>query len=110
MKPESRAPLFLAIVLLLFPVLYVGSYLALVTPGKVRFAKVANVGPSTYQSMVIYETYRYGGSWSEILFWPLERVDRKVRPGAWELDQSWEIDQFRVPFSGHIELYTPCPS
>ena len=29
----ARAPLFLAIGLLMLPILYVGSYLALVTPG-----------------------------------------------------------------------------
>jgi hypothetical protein len=31
-QPQSRAPLIIAIVLLLLPVLYVGSYLALVVP------------------------------------------------------------------------------
>jgi hypothetical protein len=47
MKP-SRAPLILAIVLLLLPVLYVGSYLALVNPvgtpapfGGVNYYRVA---------------------------------------------------------------------
>jgi hypothetical protein len=33
MKRDSRAPLIVAIVLLLLPVLYVGSYFALVVPG-----------------------------------------------------------------------------
>jgi len=80
---RSAAPI-LAAVLLLLPVLYVGSYLALVTPGKVRFTKAVNVGASTYQGGVFYETYRYGGTWAERVFWPLEQIDRKVRPEAWE--------------------------
>ncbi|WP_425613636.1 hypothetical protein NA78x_003471 [Anatilimnocola sp. NA78] len=79
MKRDARAPLIVAIVLLLLPVLYVGSYLALVEPGGVRFTKVVSVG-SQYRIVVIYETYRYGGNWADRIFWPAEQIDRKVRP------------------------------
>lgn len=75
-QPQSRAPLSIAIVLLLL-LLYVGSYLVLVTPsgytittgyvGKIRWPK----------------HYRVAESWCEKAFWPLEQLDRQVRPSAW---------------------------
>jgi hypothetical protein len=76
MKRESRAPLIVAIVLLLVPVLYVGSYLLLVWPDQERL--------DWADSRSDFPTYRYGTeSWAGRLFWPLEQIDRKVRPGAW---------------------------
>lgn len=64
----TRPALIVAIVLLILPVLYAGSYLALVRPeGSVLF---------------VYP-YQYGEAWSARIFWPLEQIDRKVRPGAW---------------------------
>ncbi|WP_425615451.1 hypothetical protein NA78x_005371 [Anatilimnocola sp. NA78] len=83
----NRAPLIVAILVLLVPLLYVGSYLALVVPGQ----------EYTGGSGAVYRTsyYRYGGRWAERIFWPLEQIDRKVRPGAWAND----------PF--HPVLFTP---
>jgi hypothetical protein len=60
------APVAIAIVLLL-PLLYVGSYLALVVPG--GFTNNSN--------------YRWGGMVADYFFWPLEQIDRSVRPKAW---------------------------
>jgi hypothetical protein len=73
--PQSRAPLIVAIVLLLLPLLYVGSYLALVVPG----------GPMSTSGLKLKwpEVYRFGSPWTDCIFWPLEQVDRKVRPRAW---------------------------
>ncbi len=79
MKRESRAPLIVAIVLLLLPVLYVGSYLALVVPGGVK-----RPIPTGVTARLSWDRYRIGGNWSVIIFWPLEQIDRKLRPGAWE--------------------------
>jgi hypothetical protein len=62
----SRAPLLLAILLLVLPVLYVGSYLALVVPDG-----------------SLPSDYRWGGETAEKIFWPLMRIDRKVRPAEW---------------------------
>jgi hypothetical protein len=70
--PQSRAPLIVAIVLLLLPVLYVGSYLALVVPMGANFAWATPGGATLVH-------YRYGGLWAERFFWPLEQVDRKIR-------------------------------
>jgi len=61
---RSRAPLIAAIVLLLLPILYGGSYLALVVPGAAM-------------------PYR-GVEPARSFFWPLEQIDRKVRPAEWE--------------------------
>ena len=60
--------------------LYVSSYLALVTPGGhwVTFG---------YLDAPIYwrQNYRWGGEVAEFAFWPLNRIDRKLRPEAWLL-------------------------
>jgi hypothetical protein len=69
---DSRAPLFVAIVLLVLPVLYVVSYLALVKPRGV----LANAGSAG--------CYRIGGEFSATLYWPLEKVDRQLRPRDWD--------------------------
>ena len=70
----STAPLFVAIIaLVVVLLLYVGSYLALVNPPP-DFA---------FGSRMPNSHYRAGGKWAERIFWPLEQIDRKVRPGAW---------------------------
>ncbi len=68
MKRDSRAPLVVAIVLLLLPVLYVGSYLALVAE---PIRGEAN--------------YRIGDGYAVVMFFrPLENLDQWVRPQHWE--------------------------
>jgi hypothetical protein len=69
MKRESRAPLIIAVTLLVVPVLYVGSYLALVVPG--------------FRVPGLNNNYRVGGEYAERFFSPLEQIDRKLRPAAW---------------------------
>ncbi len=86
MKRESRAPLIVAIVLLLLPVLYVGSYLALVRPGSAYHQE--------RDGRFYLLNYRYFGDDNFVVpphsaciaprvFWPLEQIDRKVRPRVW---------------------------
>jgi hypothetical protein len=77
---QSSASLITAIVLLLLPVLYVGSYLALVQPTTIQLS--VSFTPQPIQMRVA--RYRLGDSVSERIFWPLEQIDRKVRPGAWK--------------------------
>jgi hypothetical protein len=74
----NRAPLILAIVLLLLPVLYVGSYFALVVPG----GWIRSEPGFTGVFRRVY--YRWGVDSAHKVFWPLEQIDRKVRPRAWE--------------------------
>lgn len=69
---SSRGPLLVAIVLLLLPVLYVGSYLALLQ--RKRLADP------------YYIQYRWGGKTAKGLYWPLEQIDRRLRPGHWSED------------------------
>lgn len=102
MKRESRAPLLVALVLLLLPVLYVGSCLALVVPeggtlqGKTPDGQIVTVNLGT--------RYRLKPSWAERVFWPLEQIDRKVRPEAWR----WQITEAAAPANSaapkHLQL------
>jgi hypothetical protein len=84
MKNNTRGPLVVAIVLLLLPMLYLASYLLLVQPG----------GTLTWTTQVTHTNniiqtgskthYLRGGRVSEVVFLPLEQIDRKVRPLAWD--------------------------
>jgi hypothetical protein len=73
----KRAPLIVAIVLLTLPVFYVASYLALVVPrhyiAYLAFGRVDHY-------------YRFGGDWARRFYWPLEKIDQKLRPEEWEFD------------------------
>lgn len=60
------APVIIVIALLLLPMLYVASYFALVLPD----------GPWDGH-------YRIASRDCARLYWPLERLDRQVRPGEW---------------------------
>lgn len=35
------------------------------------------------QSVPIPASYRYGGRWAEVVYSPLHRLDRRLRPGYW---------------------------
>lgn len=78
---KSRVPLFFAIVLLLLPVLYVGSYLALVLPGGRLPVADESFGGIVYGMRC---HYRVDGNWASFTFWPLEQIDRKLRPMQWD--------------------------
>ena len=86
MNRESRAPVIVAIVLLLLPVLYAGSYLAVVVPDGVT----EYVGPfppgDTFYFMPSGKHYRFVNGVSRRVFWPLEQIDRKLRPEVWALE------------------------
>jgi hypothetical protein len=79
---KHAAPLIVAIVLLLLPVLYVGSYLALVVP-RARLSGRLNISSANLTADP-WEHYRLPGRVCGCIFWPLEQIDRKVRPKAWE--------------------------
>ena len=74
---ESRAPLIFTIMLLFLPVLYVGSYLLLVLPqGRMVMETKPNIHFKIYQ-------YRLGGELPHHFYWPLQQIDRMVRPEMW---------------------------
>jgi hypothetical protein len=76
----------IAAVLLLLLVLYAGSYLALVIPqGFNRLPNSLN-NPTNMMALINYpiDHYRWGGMGAAQFFYPLERIDRTVRPQAWK--------------------------
>ncbi|WP_425617055.1 hypothetical protein NA78x_000723 [Anatilimnocola sp. NA78] len=78
---RSAAPIFAA-VLLLLPVLYVGSYLSLVDP----YERPDGDRVLEYPVVLYLEgdDLRYSvHSWLDMLYWPLERIDKAVRPDSW---------------------------
>lgn len=78
----TSAPIIAAILLLL-PVLYVGSYLALLHhSSKTVTLQMSSRGRK--ETFRIPINYRFGADeWASTFFWPLEQIDRKMRPGAW---------------------------
>lgn len=83
---DSRAPLIIAIVLLLLPV-YVAIYLALVIPGGEIIVPRGVQLPFPHAGVT--RKYKLGGYVSEFIFWPLEQIDRQLRPEKWEVH--WEL-------------------
>ena len=83
----NRTPLILAIVLLLLPVLYVGSYLALVIPG----GRLVVPDPSVRQTAqpIYVSRYRADGRWLARFFWPLAQIDQRIRPDSWRSYPYW---------------------
>ena len=76
-QSQSRVPLVVAILLLFLPTLYLASYFSLVVPdGNVR--PVPGM-PGNYS----VEDYRWGSETAHKVFWPLEQIDRQLRPAAW---------------------------
>ena len=69
---------------LLLPLLYVASYFALVTPGDRVLLKVFRVDGGATFPVYHNQSYRFGGEWAERVYWPLEQIDRKLRPRAWD--------------------------
>lgn len=77
----KRTPLIVAVVFLVLPILYVSSYLALVTP--YRSIEQLAIPPYTGEGLLRVVHYRIDDDWCEDFFWPLEQVDRRLRPVAW---------------------------
>lgn len=71
---KKHAAPIIAAILLLLPLLYVGSYLALVSPLTMK------VGAG---GIIYFTNYRVGDEVAAGVFWPLEQLDRKARPGYW---------------------------
>lgn len=63
--------------LLLLPVVYGGSYLVLARP--------LSISVPSEGAFEVVAHYRFGGEYAETFFWPLEQLDRWMRPEQWEL-------------------------
>ena len=82
-KQRTNAPIVFLAVLLFLLLFYVGSYLALVQP---RGVTVQRPWQEESGEMTIgnwYYHYQYGEQLAEGFFWPLEQIDRRVRPEEW---------------------------
>jgi len=77
-RPSTAAPILAVLAVVLPFALYVGSYLALVTPGGTPFV-IAPKGPP----VTAWANYRAYPDVSAVVFWPLEQIDRRIRPDAW---------------------------
>jgi hypothetical protein len=85
---SSRTPLIVAL-LLAIPLLYAGSYLALV-----RRDGIIHDPPKQFPDGMIAPSYNlkfYRLNWDFLatVYWPLEQVDRRLVPGWWLDMESW---------------------
>ena len=75
-RPPIAAPVLAVLAIVL--ALYLGSYLALVWPDRLRYALLDG-------RWEVFPKYRYGTeSWAGRVYWPLEQIDRKMRPEQWQ--------------------------
>lgn len=75
-----------AVLLVALPalVVYAGVYLALVAPGLVEVVIHREVNEAGGVSQTSLEThYKAGTHRVAWVFWPLEQIDRKIRPDQW---------------------------
>jgi hypothetical protein len=101
---RNAAPI-IAAVLLLLPLLYVGSYLALVVPIGL-FVDYSN-DPFAFEPELSYDRYRYGAARVAIVFWPLEQIDRRIRPEQWEMEFDLRHGRVRIPRATTRNLTSP---
>lgn len=80
----SRTVLVTALLVLSF--VYVAGYLAFVRPGGVTFRSSYTKNGIRYSEISV-EHYALLGDRGARLFWPLEQLDRRLRPKAWEGDR-----------------------
>jgi hypothetical protein len=82
-RQRNNVPLALLAVVLVLLLFYVGSYSALVQP---RGVVVQRPWQEENGEVVLgnwYYHYQYGEHWAERFYWPLEQIDRQVRPEKW---------------------------
>ena len=78
MDDDRKSPLWVVVVMLvLVPILYVGSYLAIVLLSAILVPVTGQRGSYDIRH------YRLGGDYAEAIYWPLEQLDRRVRPHSW---------------------------
>src|SRR5688572_25554589 len=73
------AAMFIGIVVLLLPVVYVGAYLVALRPGRISTNHFIDQLPPE-----AFFPYRWRNPLVGRVFWPLEKVDRQLRTSKWE--------------------------
>jgi hypothetical protein len=79
MRERGSSLPIVGVVLLLLPILYVGSYAALLAPQ--RHLGMCDDGICRERR---WPSYRYGGKAAARFFWPLYTADRQIRQVYWE--------------------------
>jgi hypothetical protein len=87
-RPRTIAPL-IAAMLLVFTMVYVGTYLALVSPQQIIVTKwhrpMSKGAYFTDDDFDLFAShYRHAHELAEKVFLPLEQLDRNLRPAAWK--------------------------
>jgi hypothetical protein len=82
---SSHTPWVAIILLCLLPCIYAGSYLALVEAQPLSFVS----GPGPWRKRAVY---RVGGAVAAKVYWPINKLDRKVRPDYWKHDVQIYVD------------------
>lgn len=78
-EPRSWSAPIVAALLLLLPAVYAGSYYCVVDTDR-GGPSWCNLGPWSQTDL----RYRVAPEVCGRLYWPIEQVDRKLRPEAWE--------------------------
>lgn len=97
MKPETRARQSIwamLVVALTLPLLYIGSYLAMLTPREVSLPGFLVVGVPKATSELRWREaeYRVANDILKVVFWPANWVDMKLRPEFW--GEPWPVGSF----------------
>lgn len=100
-RPVKSAALNLFLIALLFACLYVGAYLTLVqVPSRAAsadFNDVEDINGLDFErfdqwpdaARIVWKPkYRFGGAISRWVFWPLYRIDLRLRETQWQHDGS----------------------
>jgi hypothetical protein len=78
-------------VLILFPVLYIFLYLGELKPEQ------HGIGSLGYFNWLRTTHYRINGDFANLIFGPLNRIDRKLRPGYWNSVQTVDCSELAIP-------------
>jgi len=103
---SSSAGAIAAAVLLLLPILYVGSYYAVVDTDDPTAAGVSFRCSVSARSRDL--RYRIYPEVAGVIYWPIEQVDRRLRPAAWEDPLIKMITSTIVPEGWHDITNYPC--
>jgi len=82
-KRSWAAPLLVAARMLL-PLVYIGSYAAVVTAGGFVYIKTDHSGYRTY----LPDSHRFGDEWAGRAYWPLEGADRSCFPSGGNIESA----------------------
>jgi hypothetical protein len=98
---KKHAAPIVAAVLLLLPVLYVGSFYAMV--GKRRNSQYAWIVHDDGAFSPRYAPYRFWPRTCEFVFAPLEAMDRRMRPELWDKTNR----KYLKPGTSHFPCQSP---